>query len=361
MVSEATLDKLQSGGRIAERGWPEVLDWLGRYQFSQNHNVNFWYVNHFLCEDALKILSSNPGRWKPLSKVYDSMASASKFPFLLHCFRMRGFLSVDELVGLWYRCFEDDVLLNWHRRRDLLYVGQQIQTSRNECLDYPRGIAGDELLNSMLTDHLLIDNSVVIDCFCRCRKEGWKYLRHTKTRNMVGEANLDQTLKNALLEHNTAEFCIRWDMLGRKTITFVLLYTIARAGAVGIFGQMLERMPEAKLANILDELCISIVASLPEPTVTQLLKVMETVHPVVLRQVHDCWGRNLLWYAMHNRRFAWFHPKCTLTPFLLEAGCDPKNHNQLGLAWQDVNDWLTLPKQEQMMRDRWNTNYYFSV
>ena len=178
---------------------------------------------------------------------------------------------------------------------------------------------------------------------------------------MVGTPNLDESLKNALSSHNTAEFCIRWDMIGRKKVTFALLTEIARKGAVDIFGQMLERMPDDNLASILDELCICIVVHSPEPTATRLLRAMETVHPGILRQAHDCWGRNLLWYAMHNRKFAWFHPRCTFTPFLLDAGCDPQNRNQLGLAWQDVNDWLTLPKKEQMMRERWNTNYYFSV
>ena len=98
----------------------------------------------------------------------------------------------------------------------------------------------------------------------------------------------------------------------------------------------------------------------PKPTATKLLQAVETVHPGLLSKVHDHWGRNLLWYAMQNSNFAWFHPRCTFTPFLLEAGCDPNNRNQLGLSWQEANDCLSLPEKSRMIRKRWGLNYYFA-
>lgn len=355
MVSNELIGKIQHGEKVSEQEWTQILDRLCLYQFAQKDTVNFWYVSHYLCGDALKIISDNPGRWMPLGDIYDCFAPESRFPFLLNCFRLRGCLSVSELVSLWYKCFEDDELLNWTCRN-----GQRIQTDRMTCLVYPPQAPKEDLMNSVLTDPLLIDNSIVIQRYCQCHKKGWEYLQHINGVNRR-RPRLDEQFNTALSEHNTAEFCIRWDLNAKKRVTIPLLIEIIRQGADEIFRQMLERFSSHGRPKIVDELCMHIVVNSPEPKATRLLQAIEAVYPGILRQMHDCWGRNLLWYAMHNRHFAWFHPRCTFTPFLLEAGCDPNNRNQLGLRWQDFNDWLSLSEKTRMMRERWGMNYYFSV
>ena len=358
MVSDELIGKIQHGENVSEQEWTQILDWLCLYQFAQEDNVNFWYVSHYLCEDALKILSDNPGRWMPLEEIYDCFAPASRLPFLLHCFRLRGCLSVSELTSLWYKCFEDDELLNWTCWEHGGGNGQRIQTDRMTCLVYPPQAPREDLMNSVLTDLLLIDNSIVIRRYCQCRKSGWEYLQTIKGKRW-GRPSLDESFKAALSEHDTANFCIRWDMNGRKRTTVPLLIEIIRHGADGIFRQMLMRFPYDGCSRKFDELCMHIVVNSPEPVATRLLQAMEAVHPGLLRQIHDCWGRNLLWYAMHNRNAAWFDPRCKITPFLLEAGCDPNNRNQLGLRWQDVNDWPSPLKKTRMIQDRWGTSYCF--
>ena len=63
MVSDELIGKIQHGENVSEQEWTQILDWLCLYQFAQKDNVNFWYVSHYLCEDALKIISDNPGRF----------------------------------------------------------------------------------------------------------------------------------------------------------------------------------------------------------------------------------------------------------------------------------------------------------
>ena len=347
MISEATLDKLQNGGRIAEEEWHEILDWLCLHQFCQAGNVNFWYVNHYFCEDSLKILSENPGRWMTLAEIYDCFAPASRIPFLLHCFRLRSYLSVSELAVIWYKSFEYDELLE-----DFIFgrgsgKSQKIQVDRATCLDYPPKVPADVLRQSMLTDPLLIDNPIVIRRFCQCKKDGWECLQHINGRKW-GRLKLEDSLAKALENYNTAEFCIRWDMMNAsRKITIPLLMEIIGNEADGIFREMLPRVPQNELRKSLPGLCLHTVIHSPDPTATKLLQAIEAVHPCFLSKMHDHWGRNLLWYAMQNSNFASFQPRCTFTPFLLEAGCDPNNRNQLGLSWQDANDWLTLSKKNR--------------
>ena len=124
--------------------------------------------------------------------------------------------------------------------------------------------------------------------------------------------------------------------------------------STSILRHLLEENLIPKDAMSLEELCCTCAGRFSDAISVPLLSLIEEVRPGTIKSVLDDFGRNLLWYALHNRLTGWFHPNCKLTPFLLEKGCDPNNQNQIGISWQEVTDGLTLKQKTRLMKARYN-------
>ena len=164
-------------------------------------------------------------------------------------------------------------------------------------------------------------------------------------------------MRQAISEDCVPAFAMHLDMSARS-ISFSLLMEVLESGAVGIFRHLLENQRVTNDVITPSELCCLLVARFQDDISVPMLSVMDELHPGVVKGVVDLFSRNLLWYAVQNLKTGWFHPDCKLTPFLLEHGCDPRNENQIGLAWQTVTDKLPMSLRKQMMRKRYNWENY---
>ena len=343
MLSEKEIANIRQGAKVTEAEWCRVFDWLGTYQFTQKSNVNFWYVKPFLCEDSLKVLSAHPGRWKPLVEIFDCLGQKSRLPFLLHCFQLRNALSSRELIALWENCLMRNSIVSTEFRNG--HTGLCVQTGPDTDVFFSPWMKKADLANSILTEPLLVDNLAVMERFCQIRKPGWESLQYILGRKWRKPVLYDGMME-AIELHRTAEFGIKWDMFAMRRVSFALMAEVIDEAATGIFKYLLEKIPEKNTA-MLEALSFHIVAHSSATTAPHLLRAIEAVHPGTLRQVHDYWGRNLLWYAIHNPDFAMSPRDRPFMAFLREAGCDTDNRNQLGLRWQEVFDWLTRKQGAQ--------------
>ena len=141
------------------------------------------------------------------------------------------------------------------------------------------------------------------------------------------------------------------DISGKK-MSYSLLAEILQKKAVKIFSAVLESGEITRCVMPLDELAVCCTAQFEDSLSVQLLQSIEQYRPGTLKSVHDRWGRNLLWYAVMNRKTIFFHPYCRLTKFLLQSGCDPQNSNQLGLSWKYMIRNLNFILKERFVKWR---------
>jgi len=149
------------------------------------------------------------------------------------------------------------------------------------------------------------------------------------------------------------------DISALEVSTFSFLAEIMDKKAFKIFRFMVKNGQLPGKIISMEELCAYAAASFDDNSSLPFLRAIEEFHPGTLKNFRDEWGRNLLWYAVHNRKTGWFHPACRLTPFLIEeAQCDPENKNQAGLSYNFVTESLTCEKKIQQMRWRYEPVSY---
>ncbi len=115
----------------------------------------------------------------------------------------------------------------------------------------------------------------------------------------------------------------------------------------------------------LSELCCLLVANFPDAKAVPMLEIIEEVKPGTVGAVRDAFGRNLLWYAIHNLETLWFASDCvtSVTRFFREHGCDPENANQAGITWIDLCETLNDDQKKHFyeLRNRYGETFSQSV
>ena len=199
----------------------------------------------------------------------------------------------------------------------------------------------------------LLDCDVISKQYCLDKHPGWEMLRHINGLRRITPLHLSPGVIQSLQEDNAPAFAIHSQMSGQK-LSFSLLMEIFQKKAFHIFRHLLENGKITDQIISLPELCCLLAVQMPDEISVPALAFIEETHPGLVKDVHDVFGRNLLWYALHNQKTGWFHPDCRLTPFLLKCGCDPQNPTTVGLTWQEVTASLSLEQKMALMGKRYS-------
>ena len=279
-----------------------------------------------------------------LLKLARLINASSRFDFWKKIFECRDLLTKEEFFQIWYRALND--------RGSIFFQEVEVPFGK---VAYFSNLHEETLLVTLpLTDAILIDNPSVKFRYTQVRKPGWKMVRGMMGRRWQ-TLRLPEMLRNSIEEDNPGKFNISRDMSGQK-LSFSLLGEVMEKKAFKIFRMLLKEEELFQKVIPMDELCAHISGSYTDDLSVPLLCSIEEVFPGTLKEIRDGWGRNLLWYALHNRKTIWFHPKCGLTKCLLQYGCDPDNTNHLGLSWRYVTDNLSWDQKRQQMLWRYGTS-----
>ena len=305
--------------------------------------LKFWALKGLGKPEVLKILGKPLRNWIPLHAMVDMLSSGSKCIFWRTVFEHHDCIPRDELLKVWYTFFDSYY-------DDERYANVDPRAKREEyCVLWSRP---HQLAVSAVTHPMLIDNPVVCEYYVKACKPGYQFLRCITGRHLQA-LNLSDELEQALNEDDTPSFEM-YRLMQRQNICYSLLAEILMAKATSILRHLVENDAIPKSAVSLPELCCTCAARFRDSYSVPLLTAIEEARPGTIKSVHDNFGRNLLWYALHNQTTGWFHPNCKLTQFLLEKGCDPDNQNQAGLTWREVTDGLTLTQKKRIMTSRYN-------
>lgn len=206
----------------------------------------------------------------------------------------------------------------------------------------------ERLRNSLVTDPLFVDDPECCYRYCVLQKLGWEMLRYTIGRRHV-KARMTAPMRAALKEDDAAAFAISLDLSGIG-VSYSLIWEVVTASAMKILRNLFEsgRIPEAVLT--LPELCCLLVAKFPEFPDNKAIKILGAIeewHPGTIGGVRDAFGRNLLWYTIHNPTTLWFADDIGIPEFLMTHGCSPENANQVGLTWRELCEALTPEQKER--------------
>lgn len=286
-------------------------------------DIDFQVLEGIESPEVLKVL----GRRMPLHRMPDLLSRTERFYFWKTVFEHRDVIPRDKLLKVWYTCLEDKTE-TWH----LLHSSEG---------NHPEWLA-------VASNPLLIENRFVINNIVENKGNGWRYLRCIAgmgTRKM----KMSPRMQEAFDKDNGPMFSIVCQMEGIR-ICHSLLVEILKGSQLSILHHLISNNLIPEKLMTLEELCCFCTVQFTDDQAIRLLSTIEKAHPGILKSVHDPFRRNLLWYAIFNRCTAWFHPNCTLTPFLLNVGCDSENRNTVGISWQEAMDGLNTTQKVDMMR-----------
>ncbi len=309
---------------------------------------------------ALETLAAYPERWRGVSDLAVAwrLQRPAYLPYLKFLVDNRERIPRKELVTLW-----DFFYLNlWDYFGGLSHKPILVETLDGaievcRCRDaYLRAKGSDRvatterLRNSLVTDSLFVDDPECCYRYCVLQKPGWEMLRYTIGRRHL-KARMTAPMRAALKEDDAAAFAISLDLSGIG-VSYSLIWEVLQAGAMKILRNLFEtgRIPEAVIT--LPELCCLLVAEFPDDKATTILYAIERWHPGTIGGVRDAFGRNLLWYTVHNPETVWFADDNGLAHFLMIFGCSPENANQAGLNWRELCEALTPDQKRGYIRRR---------
>ena len=297
-------------------------------------------IDRLLTEDTADRIFRHPRPSVSLRKLFARIEPIYRFDFWKRIFQLRGHIPEPEWFHFWFSCSVD--------RGSLLVFRPRTIRGREHLV----AVAPEpELLRTLpLTDEQLIDNPIVRRMYCEARKPGWEILRYISGRRSALQT-LPEQMRQAIADDCVETFMIWRDMSG-KNLSYSLLVEIMRKGAVKIFAELVRGGEVFGHVISPEELCVCCASQLEDAASVPMLEVMEGLFPGILKNFRDRWGRNLLWYAAANRRTAFFHPFCRLTPLLLKYGCDPENENQLGLPWRRMLTGLSISQKRRLLWQR---------
>ena len=307
--------------------------------------INFWSLEGIESTDVMRILGNHPREWMPLYNMVGSLREPSKYDFWRTVFENRDVIPRDELMRVWHTC--------------LTNYGKWWVDTPNMETDTPQLInnySSQELAESVVTNPLLIDHWIVRNCYIMAHKPGWRFIRCIEGWD-ARKPTFSNMVKAAVEADDVSLFIIRRDMEGFRA-SIPLILNVLAGGRVNILRHLVEKGIIPRNVMTLEELCCFCTAQFPDHQSIPLLTAIEEARPGILKSVRDDFGRNLLWYAVHNQRTGWFHPNCKLTPFLIKKGCDPENRNQIGLSWREVTDGLTIKQKTSFMKHRHRYSYH---
>ena len=297
-------------------------------------------IDGLLTGDTVDLIYGSPTPEFTLQDLAGKIATVDRYKFWKRVFELRGHIPEETVFYFWYECVTDP------RRNYSPSPLEQVVAKVNgrECPD-PKSPE-----NLPPADELLIDNPAVCARYCRERKPGWEMLRCLSPCRPA-PPDMPEKMRRAIEADRVETFMIFRDMTGKRLSCGLLMETI-RNKAYKIFSELLKECLRVGSPVTPERFCVLCVSRLEDALSVPALEIVEKLKPGTVKNVRDRWGRNLLWYAAANRRTAFFHPFCRLTPFLLECGCDPENENQLGLPWRTVLNRLSLCQKEELLRER---------
>ena len=309
---------------------------------------------------ALETLVAYPEHWRGVSDLAVAwrLQRPAYLPYLKFLVDNRERIPRKELVTLWNFFY----LNLWDHFSGLSHKPILVETPDGaievcRCRDaYLRAKGSDRvatterLRNSLSTDPLFVDDPECCYRYCVLQKPGWEMLRYTIGRRHL-KARMTAPMRAALQEDDAAAFAISLDLSGIG-VSYSLIWEVVTAGAMKILRNLFEsgRIPEAVLT--LPELCCLLVAEFPENKAITILYEIERWHPGTIGGVRDAFGRNLLWYTIHNPETVWFADDNGIPQFLMTHGCSPENANQAGLTWRELCEALTPDQKKSYIRRR---------
>lgn len=328
-----------------------MIEKLSNLVFSAKGRIHYNEIKEFLTPENLTLISNFPVRKNKLSllKLSRVIHPNSRFNLWQRIFANRELLNKKALFDVWYHMYND--------RGNIHYQVVDMPNGQERFSTYPKNI---ELLSSLsLTEPLLIDNGAVRNRYIQAKKIGWEVLRAINGGRRWQTLKLPELVREAIEKDIPEQFIIAVDISALEVSTFSFLAEIMDKKAFNIFRFMVKNGQLPGKIISMEELCAYAAASFDDNSSLPFLRAIEEFHPGTLKNFRDEWGRNLLWYAVHNRKTGWFHPACRLTPFLIEeAQCDPENKNQAGLSYNFVTESLSCEKKIQQMRWRYEPVSY---
>ncbi len=308
--------------------------------------LKFWTLKGLEKPEVLKVLGKPKRKWIPIHEMVESLTSVSKCIFWRTVFENRDCIPHDELLKLWFNFFD-----SYYKAEKI--KGQYFREQNDYVVpwNWPHKLA-----TRAITHPLLIDNPIVCDLYAQARKPGYRFIRCITGRS-VQTLSISKELEKALVEDDVPTFEIL-RLIEQEKINYSLLERILLEKSTSILRHLLEDDLIPKDVISLEEICCTCAAMFPDSYSVPLLNTIEEARPGTIKSVTDEFGRNLLWYALHNRLTGWFHPNCKLTPFLLEKGCNPNNQNQVGISWREVTDGLTPSQKTTLMISRYKYRPY---
>lgn len=318
------------------------------YKEAPAHSVNPVKLIQLMSAEAVSALCRREVPRFSLKKLIGKAPFGDYFYLWEHIFSMKDDLPEKYIFDIFWTVFND--------RGNI--CNQQLTTPEGR-VSFDFSARDRELLAKLpLTSELLIDNPTVIYRYCQVKKPGWEHLRYIQGRR-VTTLKLPEKMRDAIAQDRVEVFMIYKEMAARK-FSFSLIYEIMDCGAVNIFRYLLKN-EETFNAVPLEELCFCCAAGFSDEKGVKLLQVIDEVFPGKIAGVRDHWGRNLLWYVMHNTRTVFLHPFCKLAEFLIEKGCDPDNRNHLGIPWRKSAVTLGMEEKRKFLQRRSQANIFWSL
>ena len=306
--------------------------------------IPFSKIAHHLTPALIEAIAHSTKKKYSLLKLVRQVAPSGRFDCWKHILDCRDRLPKDLLFQIWYRMFND--------RSNAYYQEVDVLFGK---VAYFANLHETELLSHLpLSDFLLVDNPCVKLRYTQVQKPGWEMLRAMMGRRWQ-TLRLPEMLRSAIDEDDPGKFNIARDMSGQN-LSFSLLGEVMAKKSLKVFRMLLKESELLDKIIPLDELCGYCAGFFDDDRSVPFLDTIEETFPGTLKKIRDAWGRNLLWYALHNHKTIWFHPKCQLTQCLLKHGCDPDNVNQLGLSWRYVTENLSFVQKGQQMSWRYGTS-----
>lgn len=335
------------------------------YGSPQGHTVSFSKMKEVLTKEVLEELRNNKDFSLHRLSGKINLECMERHNFWQYLLQQRGSLSQENLFELWFLlisapCRIDHQMIkvpvpkhikpkippeNPSKMFRFIHIKHELDERRKQLL-----------LESSLTDELLIDNPAVAFRYSQVQKPGFEMLRCAWNRpRRTVRVRMPEKMRCAVEEDNVDAFLIYKDMTGMK-LSYSLLSEIMENRATGIFDTMLKSKDFFKRTMPLEELAAYCTAQFEDSASVAFLRSMEKNTPGTVKNVRDAWGRNLLWYAACNVKTAYFHPNCKLVAFLLQNGCDADNCNRMGISWRDMMKNLTMEQKIILLKLRYRKN-----
>ena len=300
---------------------------LNIYRNSYVHSMSFDEISPLINAPVLEKICNSKRPGVSLKKLVKLPEHCDRFAMLEAVFKSRKGIPLKKFIQL----YTDFILAD----RSRIY-SQEVRISDGSICSLGQYITDPgEIAENAITSELLIDNAIVLNRYCQLQKPGWETLRYAAGTRRSALQKMPEAMRQAMTHDAVEQFLIYKDISGKK-MSYSLLMEIIERKAVKIFSKLLESGEIFKHAITLEELCFCLAGGFEDGTSVPFLQAIENIYPGTVKSVHDRWGRNLLWYAVLNKKTAWFHPFCRLTEFLINAGCDVNNRNQLDFSFAEL-------------------------